>query len=210
MKKLNISLFVTVLCASFQANAGEFGLAGGVSRWSPAFTAGAGSTSAVTPSISTTFGAFYRFHFISIFALEIDGLYIQRKAEIAQSLNGVSQSDVTYQSKVIQIPVILRTQLIPRYVNVGVGGYYESGMSSGVTQSGTTTGNSGFAGANSKHSDYGLVGSLEFRLPIIPGIAFIIDGRYLYGLSQQLLDTSSGSSQKSRYIQALGGLTFWM
>jgi hypothetical protein len=136
-------------------------------------------------------------------SIEIDALYVKRSVEVITT----GGTDDTYASKVVQIPVIFRVNLIPSILSVGAGPYYEIGLSSGVDDTfGGTTANYSYTALNMKHMDYGLVGSARFQLPLFPFVRMLVDARYVYGLSEQYLDTSLGESLKNRYIQVFAGL----
>ncbi len=140
-------------------------------------------------------GVLFDSMFSSAAGLEFGGLYITRKIETTTSFTalGVNSSTTsTDNTHFLQIPVLLRVYL-NQALSIGAGGYIAEGLS-GVD-------------SDLKKSDYGLVASLGIHVPLGSSSAFLIDGRYNYGLKN--VDNSSyGMTQKYRDVQFLAGLTF--
>ena len=188
MKLLSSVLVLLAILTSPSAQALEVGVLGGLNFWSPSASSGLGS---ITTSAGSNLaaGAYVQKGFNPLFDVELGLMYVKKKADLTL-LGSVSSSSYN----AIQIPLILRTGFIPgNFFNVGAGAYYET--VSGGTPSGQ------------KSSDYGLVGSAQVRFPLAPLTKFIVDARYLMGLSEQSTDTTN-ISIKNRGIEVLAGLSF--
>ena len=141
-----------------------------------------------------------------MFNLEIDAIYVNRKFEIATS----APTDDTISYQALQIPVLLRINLLPGgLVSVGAGGYYEVGMGS-ISDTNDTNGSVSsetYSSALIKTSDFGLLGSLRVQIPVFIRTHVLVDARYLYGLTEQSTAPSTATI-KNRYVQVFAGLGF--
>ncbi len=212
MKKLSKVLLLALFVNS-SALAAEFGVLGGLSTFSPTAKVSLPIPITVQSYSSVMGGVYFKENLSMLFGVELDAIYLKKKVRYA--LAGFLDS--TDESKAIQVPLILRANLIPGgYFNFGVGAYYEAGMSSGVDSTNNLTGASGnqtYANAGVKHNDYGAVGSVQLKIPLAPTVKFSVEGRYLYGLAEQSADTSAASGGltiKNRYMQVIAGLGFGM
>ncbi len=188
MKLLSSLLVLLAMLASPHAQALEAGLLGGLNFWSPSASSNSGTITTTTGN-NLAAGAYVQKSFNPLFDVELGLMYLKKKADL--TLLGTTSSS-SYNA--IQIPLILRTGFIPgNFFNVGAGAYYE-------TVSGSTS-------SGQKSSDYGLVGSAQVRFPLAPLTKFILDARYLMGLSEQSTDTAN-LSLKNRGVQVLAGLSF--
>jgi len=125
--------------------------------------------------------------------LEADVLYQTQKVEAL----GVTQT-----RKGINVPVMLRFHLLP-LVSLGVGGYFTNGIGD-IDNNGTS---GSYDASGMKKTDAGAIGSLRIAIPA--GLASVVlDGRYQYGLSNQIKNTAGNASIKTRNIQVLAGLMF--
>jgi hypothetical protein len=111
-------------------------------------------------------------------SLEVDALYDGR------SLGGTTL-------KTLQVPAFIRLYFLP-LMNIGLGAYYAQGIGSDDSNAGL------------KSSDFGLDGSLQVRIPLTGMTHFIIDARYLYGLT----DIVKVGDSKTREVNILGGFSF--
>ncbi len=112
--------------------------------------------------------------------LEVDALYNHRTLSTA----GVSVS-----SPAIHVPVLARFSVIPMILDLGVGPYASF--------------NVGSNDLGYKSPDFGAVGSLRVMLPT-PGIHLVLDGRYVYGLTN--LSQVGGFDAKTREVQIMAGI----
>jgi hypothetical protein len=140
---------------------------------------------------------------------EFGGLYLPRKIEVNGQTLTPKADDVTSTYHEIQVPVLLKFRLLPM-VHIGVGGYWATAMGSIDAEDATTSANSNssetYSAAGLKSSDYGLLGSFGFSLPLgAGGTHFMVDGRYAYGLE----NISTGTDTvKNRDVEVLVGLSF--
>ncbi len=200
MKKQSMLFLLIFSLTSTIANAGTWGVLGGLNIDTPAIKDTTGALSYTSKASSGMgFGISHESNFLGVVGLEIDALYIQNKFDI----NIVGVSTNTYIQNALQIPVIARFYLLPIF-DIGVGAYYEIGMP-GVNVNGV---DHTYGDENMKNRDYGLVGSLRMRFHIAPRLRLVIDGRYNYGLNELTADTSTNVSIKNRNIQALAGVSF--
>jgi len=212
MKFLGTLIAVTAFVVSGQrASAGEFGVLGGLSIFQPSMSYVSTSETVVTKgSTSSAFGVFYVSPLSLMFNLEIDALYVSKKAEFVYA--GLLSADETFSYNAIQIPVILRASILPMgLLSVGAGAYYEIGMGS-ITDTDNVAGTSGtesYSTAGIKNNDFGLLGTVKVQIPIMPRTRILIDARYLYGLSEMSTAPSSYSI-KDRYLQVFAGLGFYL
>jgi len=124
--------------------------------------------------------------------LELGALYDPRKIATSPAQTW------TY----IEVPVLLRFHM-GRAFSLGVGGYYAFMMGDIKRPSG---GNLTAAAAGVKTSDYGVVGSAAFMIPMGKSAAFRIDGRYLAGA--QSVNTAATIARKWSGYEAIVGVTF--
>ncbi len=129
---------------------------------------------------------------------EFGVLYITRKSDttVNATILAVPTTTVTNNSlNYIQIPAVLRFWMGSMF-SLGAGGYYAQGMGSKFSSSGVTK------------SDYGAIGSVQFKLPMGNSASFLVDGRYNYGLKNVNNSSFSTMDLKYRDIQILAGVTF--
>jgi len=196
--KLLAVLFTFTLTG--QAHALEVGLLGGLNFWGYGFTPPAGGTLTGKTSGQLGLGGFVKAGLNPILDLELDLIYMKKK----NTISGASQTNV-FETASYMIPVMVRTSFIPGgFVNVGAGAYYEIGTSSGVIVDGAS---GAYSDAGVKSHDLGLIGSVQLRLPILPLVHFLVDGRYLYGLNEQSNDVASSGNFKNRSYQAFAGIS---
>lgn len=201
MKRIIATLLTLGTLSGLNAHALEVGALGGLNFWGYGFAPPSGFTAPTTNSTgSLALGGFVKFVINPLFDLEVDLIYAKKKNAYTDS-TGTS----VWEMSSYMVPVMIRSSFIPgNFVNVGAGAYYEIGASSGVTIDGA---NGAYSDASVKHNDIGLIGSIQVRLPVIPLVHFLVDGRYLYGLNEQQSDTATNGSYKNRSIQAFAGIS---
>lgn len=120
--------------------------------------------------------------------LEIGALYMGRHF----SFPGGEHNYHSY-----EIPLVIR--LIPlKYITFGVGPYYAV-----VTDQDSAA---GVPATTHFQNDFGFLGSLAFKFPLSLATCFLVDTRYLYGVTNASRD--SGTSLHYRDVQILAGLNF--
>lgn len=131
-------------------------------------------------------------------AIEFGAIYQGRKYDD-------TSSNYTVSSNAIQIPVLLRFTLLPM-ISFGAGGYWETG-SGDITLTNDTDGSKStltYSGLGVKQSDMGLVGSIRLNFLMGPGMGFLVDGRYNYGLTNT---SNNGTTITNRAFQVLAGIS---
>ena len=135
--------------------------------------------------------------------LEIGALYAPRK--FGQTLG---TTETVYQYNYLEFPVMARATVLP-FIYPGLGFYYALAQGD-ISQ--TTTGFSGpsipltFDQANTTKDDFGIVGSLQVRLPVLPTLSILADARYLVGLKN--VSKMANTTQKWKEFQLLFGVNF--
>lgn len=140
---------------------------------------------------------------------EVGGLYSPFKIDSTSS-----DLTMTLSGNRLIVPLTLRFHLAPS-ISIGVGGFASSGMGK-VKASATFMGTSleqefSYGDLGQSNLNYGVHGSLGIAIPIGSGTAIILDGRYLMGLKNVLLNaTEVGANAKVAVndIQALVGVRF--
>ncbi len=185
----------------------ELTVLGGLSRSTPDVTP---VTLTYKARNSYAGGALLGLRYKRFFGIETGAIYANNKfgSDLA-NVDGVSVSgDTSFNS--IQIPLLLRFTVLP-LISFGVGGYYSMGigqvsetLSVGGAPAATAT--STYADAGLKTSDYGFLGDVRIRLPLIPTFGFILDFRYLYGFGN--LSADAAAKIYLTDMQAFAGLQF--
>ena len=130
------------------------------------------------------FGALFSGDSNPVVNLEAGLLYMPRRYD---------EGFVLRELKTLEVPVMLRFGPVP-FVTFAVGGYFSRVIDS--------QGNDTVFDSN----DYGLGGSIAVRIPIVPMVGAIIDGRYLHGLAN--LDKRVLHQLNRRDFQILAGIDF--
>jgi|GEM_PF-2900414 len=195
MKKFWIVLIFS-LVLSLPAKALDLSVVGGLGFTKPS---GDISGTPIVFSSNTAFGVGGLLGFTAnwLLTFETGLLYMPRK--FAQP----SFSDVTLTT--LQFPLILRFQFVP-FFSVGVGGYFAQGIgnvSTTATGSSTST-DVDYATFNLSKSDIGLIGSAALYLPVLPTMSLLADFRYLLGLKN--ISLASTTTIRLREFQILFGL----
>ncbi|MBC7691559.1 MAG: hypothetical protein H7222_07295 [Methylotenera sp.] len=115
------------------------------------------------------------------FGFEIGGLYFNRKFDKI----GSNVTNTGFSQKSIYVPADFRFGLA-EVLSLGLGGYYDLALDGG------------------NDNDYGLQGGLRLSFPMAATTAFILDGRYSYGLRTDVFGS------RSKDIIAMAGFTFNM
>ncbi len=194
-------LLVLGTLSALPAQALEVGALGGLNFWGYGFAPPSGTTAPTTKTTgSLAFGGFVRVGMNPLLDLELDLIYAKKKNAYT---SGAGTN--VFETSSYMVPVLVRSSFIPgNFINVGAGAYYEIGTSNGVTVNGV---NGAYSDAGVKSHDIGLIGSVQMSLPVMPLVRFLIDGRYLHGLSEQQNDTATNGSYKNRSIQAFAGIS---
>ena len=158
-------------------------------------------------------GAELSLPFGSNLSFDIGGLYFQRKYQTTVTA-GTSNGEVQVGTQTaLEIPILFRWWL-GRVFSIGVGGYYMKYMGD-VGLSTTFAGAASpvkstltYADASQSTSDYGATVAVGLDIPLGLTMGLVIDGRYNYGLGNQI--TGGSSSVKFTDMQALVGLRFGM
>lgn len=133
-------------------------------------------------------------------SLEFGAIYQGRKYDD-------TTSGFTISSNQIQIPVLIRFNLIPM-LSIGAGGYWETG-SGDITATSDSNGSTTtftYSALGVKQSDFGLIGSVRLHFPMGPGMHFLVDGRYNYGLTNT--STAANTTVTMKGYQVLAGFSF--
>jgi hypothetical protein len=197
---------VATLLALPSANAGLRFSVFGAGTFSSIKNTAAVATTTSSAKLGIGGGAQLELMLGQVVGLELGGLYLQRKFSTTDSLLAITaESTFTY----VQIPLQVRFWL-GRFVTLGVGGYYAMGLgdikSTALGIPITTT----YAAAGTKTSDYGLLGSLGFNIPLGTSVAILAEGRYAYGMQDLNVTKDPAGTAKWRDMQALIGLRFGM
>jgi hypothetical protein len=112
--------------------------------------------------------------------------YVVTSATLLTRKYSDSSGDISRQS--IQIPLLIEYHLV-RGLKLGLGGYYDLALSS--------------APSGQRAESYGATSGFELDLPWIPGVGFLIQGRYSMQLSN--LSTVDGQTIKFNDLTGLVG-----
>ena len=176
----------------------EIGVLGGLNFWLPAETRPGVNFSSAAEG-DATFGVYYRTALLEGFDLET-GFFSMKKTDIL-TLNGTEQTEKTAS---YVLPLLIRTNFVPgNFLSVAAGPYFEAGTSAGISIDGASY---TYASQGLKHTDFGVMGSIQMAIPLTEEINFLLDGRYLLGFIEQSFDTTQ-RNLKNRYIQILGGFS---
>jgi hypothetical protein len=184
--------FISLMTFSFSSSAHALDIKGygAVNVYNTAATDLAGATVSTTAKPGFGFGAAGAIGIIP-FILEVDVgvLYMKRIW---------TQSSVDLSYATLQIPVMARVSAIP-IISPGVGAYFATAMGDMSVGSTTTT----FASAGFNSLDIGLIGSVEAKFGILPMVKLVVDGRYLFGLT----NSATTGDAKTREFQLLAGVS---
>lgn len=130
----------------------------------------------------------------SPFGLEFGVLSLERKYK---------NDNTTTTQKLLEFPVVLRVH-VGSIFSLGFGGYYAKYRGAITEQFANTAPISKtYAAERLETSDYGFVSSLAIYFPIVPGIRFLLDGRYT--ISTKNNHVTPGDTRFND-LQALGGI----
>ncbi|MGE4234296.1 MAG: outer membrane beta-barrel protein [Bacteriovoracia bacterium] len=132
--------------------------------------------------------------------LEIGALFMTRKTSYSLAVETypgrTEQATTSLEINAVEVPLVFRFWLA-RAISIGLGGYY--GIAVGDASVSTKIGNTSYTSTSpASGSDYGAIGNIRLDIPFGKSFGFVIDGRYLYGLS----------SDKWRVIEGLAGFRF--
>jgi hypothetical protein len=145
--------------------------------------------------------------------LEIGALYMPRKINFSGAAGAGAAAVSTSGGssfKYLEVPVMVRFVALP-LVSVGAGAYYAQALgdvslnlnnANGTTSDATDT----YSGQGIKKSDFGLVGSVGLKFPILPTLDLLVDARYLLGLVNT--DDTGLQTRKNRSFETLVGVAF--
>ena len=148
------------------------------------------------PSLKVGFGlgGFLSFGVVPmVLDAELGALYMTRRLEYNQAVTATSTVLADSTAHTLQFPLVARLKVIP-LINPGLGFYYASTLGDVTVK--TPTGET--SGAPTSRSDYGLVGSVQFKLPLLPLFGLLADARYNFGLHEV-------GGSKTRELQFLAG-----
>ena len=219
MSKINQSGYkklLVVLCGVFWLHSSwalDVTLLGGLSLSSPTTsTLPTGASTAVPLTVKgssqTAFGILLDKHISRMFALETGAIYSKDK------FNATYQSSINndFASNTLQVPLLLRFTGF-RFISVGVGGYWGYGAGDITLTDHITSANSGvssYSAESESKTDYGALFDARIRIPIGIRLGLVIDGRYLMGVKERETVTTGGATYKTKMMQVLAGLNFWM
>ena len=217
------SAIFSLILTSINAHAVSISLLAGVNADAPSFTQNSTSSITVTSSsasanASFTGGVLLGFDLSASLSFETGLTYLPRAySETITGLSGLNSYTASVNESVtmLHIPFLLRVN--PNSIfSFGAGGYYARGIGDVSDNNGSLTlGGSTTSIPNSVNSfeyeqynrnDFGLEGSINVRIPMSAGLAFLIDIRFLYGLTN--IGAGSSESLSYRDIMALGGFQF--
>jgi hypothetical protein len=153
------------------------------------------TTETFSRNSSWGFGALLDTPFIPmLFDLEVGALYLPRSVQ----QTAVGQAPVNFTLNYLQVPVLLRLVAFPM-ISVGAGLYWNDALGNGTANGVSET------TAQINGTDFGWVGSIAFRYPLLPAIKLLVDGRYLGGFTNQALQ--AGATAHFNDFQLLAGLS---
>lgn len=145
-------------------------------------------------------GLMFNFNLSPFLSLESGLHYAPRKLSFDA---GVVERTETYQT--LEFPLLARLWL-GRIVSFGVGGYTSLGIGDIHTRilaqnAEIFSGDSSYDTNQLKSVDYGLMGSLQFRVPVSDDVSLLFDSRFNFGLRD--LRFSPSDDDKSRMWRSL-------
>jgi hypothetical protein len=196
--KARLLVTAVLAFASTPAHAFDIGVLGGFQTNNVSQTGGVITfNSDLTPS----FGAFVKGGLAPGFSLELDVLYSQTKYT-SPDLNG--GTDVSFHSW--QFPLLVRFTALP-LVSFGAGIQFEKATGQLTIASGGVSQDVDFASNDFGTTNWSLPLVAGFHLPLAPAIDFLVDLRYLIGLTNLETNGSGNSSTKISHFQALAGVS---
>lgn len=200
MKKVMLSVFAGALLMSAPSFAWDLGVVGGLNMSSPSIEQGNTSVS-IDGKSAMSYGVLISQSMPALVSFEVGALYVTRKFGV-----DVGGTSVSMTMKGVQIPVMARFKVLPM-VTLGAGGFYNLGLGKVTEESGSTSQDRDYSDEKIKKSDYGLVGGIQLKVPVLPSLDVVGDARYLLGLAN-VNDESNGGSIKYHDFQVLGGVAF--
>lgn len=199
-----LAVMIVAIATSMPAMASpKFSFFGGVDQVSIRKT---NITGAYTGKLGMAGGLGVEFMLGSKVGLELDAIYVQRKWDLTAS--GIT---VTTAASYVEVPLLLRFWL-GQVFSLGAGGYYAQGIGKlklTSSLSSLTLPDASFTSYGLKSKDYGAVGVAGFNFKLGSSAAFLLEGRYVYGLSEGLQPGPAASaSWKFSDIQGFAGLRF--
>ena len=210
MKKTTYLIFgLLLIVTSITSFALEIGALGGVNFLSYKLTEGSDLPSGTKISGSSgqgiTGGLYFSQSITPLLSLELETLYSQEQTKYTVEYKTISTKS-TQKTTHLQVPLLIRVWPTLSLFNIGIGGYWSSGIGNAKTDKDDGTSlDQTYTDAGLNRIDYGAIASIQFAPKIAPKIRLVLDGRYLYGTKQQSNDLAS-MSLKTREIQAVGGI----
>ena len=195
--KTTVFLCSLVLLSSAEVRADSRFSVVGAGNFSDRHDTGATLTDSTSAKLAYGGGVLIEFPLSTHWSFELGGLYLQRAQSDTTLLPAV---DAT--ATIAEVPLLLR-YYFGQHFALGAGGYYASAIGN-VNFSDGTSGTYQALGLNS--SDYGVVGSVSLYALLGSSVAFLVDGRCTYGLSNA--STITGITSNYIDFQALAGLRF--
>ena len=156
-----------------------------------------------SPRPGLAFGGLIDFDIAGPVQLETGIVFMLRRPEIN---NPNDPNPEPSSLRAAQFPLLWRVTTLD-WLSVGAGMYYNQGFDK-INQNSTnssTPSEPGYGITNTSRVDYGIIGSVQFRLPLTHELRGLIDVRYLNGLSD--VDTTGVNSKYFRDFQILVGMT---
>lgn len=201
-KQLGLTALAALLSlasiASAQSQEVSLDVLGGVGFSFPsAKTAGVDLDKSTKAGFAGGLGANYFFN--SSFSLELDVLYAQRAFTLK---NGGTDTETKLNT--IQVPLMARYWILPKYLGLGLGGYWaETVGDAKVNDVSVKPGDAGF-----NRPDFGLIASVQGRYPIAQNFHVLLDARFNYGLVNQNTQNDDNHSYKNRDLTLLAGVGY--
>ncbi|MCM2323628.1 MAG: porin family protein [Oligoflexia bacterium] len=204
----NLVFAAMLLASSHAASAFELGAYGGLNFEGSALSP---ATNPLSAKSSLALGATVGMDMVPMLISIETGLYmVERKMGGALPLGvsltaGVDPTTYSLSYNALEIPLIARFKPIP-FLSPGIGVFYSWDTSKQTTEYTNPAGNQVKSENPVSRTDYGLIGSVQARMPLVPLLSLTVDARYLIGLKDNGYDNAN--TLKLREFQLLGGLTF--
>ena len=217
MKKIVLLFVLLSALVGSSAMAFEVAPVVGVNFSNVSVSGATGAISNVTWSskMGIDYGVPASFSMAPLISLQVGALVDNRKFLGTDASDPLGKIEVETKQNYIQIPVVARFTVFPG-LSLGAGGYYAMGTGDikakttitvpgvdPVVEEETST----WEADKTKKTDLGLIASVAYNIPIAPLVSFMIDGRYLLGLTNFQDDPAlPNTTSKWKSIQLLAGV----
>jgi Outer membrane protein beta-barrel domain len=152
------------------------------------------SNSDYNPQVGYLVGALANFYFHPNGSIELGALFVSRQ---------YSAGTANFATNGFEVPGMVRWWPFP-FFSIGVGGYLHQFIGNlAVSDASGNYNSQSFASQNLNTTDLGLVGGAQFRIPILTQCNILLDGRFLYGLTD--LNSLSSTGFYERTFEFIGG-----